>query len=227
MEHDDSLDAGLGPGLCGSDRELFERVWRRVMPEDREACPIQLLDQTESPASQEGEAPSSSASTPQETTAPILSAPAAGEIGEDFPTSDDVPCLGASSAVYTSLLQDFISQELLDWRAYQSLAKRAGAQAARIISSIAADERRHAKRLSTAYFLISAVRFWPDRGATLTTGTYLGTLRQRFSQEQRGQSAYLSAAEDCTDPCLRELFLELAADEAAHARLIRGILEMI
>lgn len=226
MNHSNSPDAGLGPGLCGSDREFFERVWRRVMPEDREACPIQLLDQEEAPISQEAEPPVTPAPAPQPPAA-ILSAPSAGEVGEDFPQPDDVPCLGTSSSIYASLLQDFISSELLDWRAYQSLSKRAGVQASRILSSIAADERRHAKRLSAAYFLISAVRFWPDWGPVPTTGTYLGALRQRFAQEQRGQATYLSAAEDCTDPCLQELFLELAADEAAHAQLIRGILENI
>ena len=30
-----SEHSSLGPGQCGADRAVFERVWRRVMPEDR------------------------------------------------------------------------------------------------------------------------------------------------------------------------------------------------
>ncbi len=43
MELEDTDYMSPGPGQCGSDRELFARVWRRVMPEDREDCPIELI----------------------------------------------------------------------------------------------------------------------------------------------------------------------------------------
>ena len=38
---------GADPGQCGSDREVFERVWRRVMPEDRPDCPFRLYGEEE------------------------------------------------------------------------------------------------------------------------------------------------------------------------------------
>ncbi|MFQ7452683.1 MAG: hypothetical protein ACLRNQ_16265 [Flavonifractor plautii] len=78
-------------------------------------------------------------------------APSRPVVGEEH----DVPCLGASSAVYGAQLQRLIDRELADWRAYQALSRRAQGNSGRVLATIAADERRHAKRLSTAYFLIS------------------------------------------------------------------------
>ena len=57
--------------------------------------------------------------------------------------------------------------------------------------------------------------------------TYPAALRERFGEEQRGECAYLAAAEETTDPALQELFQELAGDENAHAWLLRGILEQL
>ena len=86
---------------------------------------------------------------------------------------------------------------------------------------------KDAKRLSTAYFLISGVQFWPDRQPAAPAGTWMGVLRARFAAEQRGEAAYRAAAAQTVDPCLRELFLELAGDEAEHTWLLRGILEQM
>ena len=55
----------------------------------------------------------------------------------------------------------------------------------------------------------------------------MGVLRARFAAEQRGEAAYRAAAAQTVDPCLRELFLELAGDEAEHTWLLRGILEQM
>jgi len=49
MELENTDYMSPGPGQCGSDRELFARVWRRVMPEDREDCPIRIVPQEEAP----------------------------------------------------------------------------------------------------------------------------------------------------------------------------------
>lgn len=203
-------------GLGVEDRAVFERVWRRVMPEDRPDCPFVL----EEPAEEKGEGGT-------QLPVPVQAAPVA-RMGTTYQEEPDVPCLGAASAIYGAQLQAFIEGELADWKLYQALARRAGGSGSRTLSTIAADERRHAKRLSTAYFLISGVRYWPmDRAAAATLPTLAGTLRQRFGEEQRGAASYLAAAEETADPCLRDLYLELAGEEDAHAWLIRGILEQM
>lgn len=203
-------------GLGVEDRAVFERVWRRVMPEDRPDCPFVLEEPPEENAAGSTQLP-----------VPIQAAPAV-RTGTTYQEEPDVPCLGAASAIYGAQLQAFIEGELADWKLYQALARRAGGSGSRTLSTIAADERRHAKRLSTAYFLISGVRYWPmERAAAAPLPTLAGTLRQRFGEEQRGAASYLAAAEETADPCLRDLYLELAGEEDAHAWLIRGILEQM
>ena len=242
----DKLPCGvtLAPDAA-CDREVFERVWRRVMPEDRPDCPFTLesgdraapapnpcvtpcADPCAAPPDPCAAAPLPDVILPE----PCCASPALVEPLRPQPrqeeAEDGVPCLGAASAVYGARLQAFIDHELSDWRTYQLLARRAQGGGARALSTMAADERRHARRLSTAYFLISGVRYLPaDRAQPMPVGTFLGALRERFAEEQRGEAAYLAAAAECSDPCLRELYMELAGDENAHAWLLRGVLEQL
>ncbi len=98
--------------------------------------------------------------------------------------------------------------------------------AARSLSSMAADERRHAKRLSAAFFLISGVRFLPEtQPISRPICGLMGSLRERFWEEQHGAAAYLASAEEAADPCLAALYRELAAEEGAHADLLRAMVE--
>lgn len=210
-----------GPGQCGCDREIFERVWRRVMPTDRPDCPFTLYaDEMNSGLPVEAvkeSVPPAPAPTPAEALPPAVL--------PGWPTQENNPCLGPASAVYGGLLQCFIEDELSDQRTYHAMAKRTGGSQGKILSGIAADELRHAKRLSAAYFLISGVRFWPEQPIPALTGAYPALLRIRFQAEQRGESSYRTAAAGCSDPCLCSLFLELAEEEGEHTRLIRTILE--
>jgi hypothetical protein len=202
--------------MYGCDRDMFQRVWQRVMPEEREDSPIELRKGNETSLAV--------------TTAPTatLALSAADKREQDPLVENDVPCLGAGSATYGALLQEFITHELSDSKLYRMLAKRAGSSASRqVLSGIAADEYRHARRLSTAYFLISGVRFWPDCLPTVMITSFQGALRRRFADEQQGEAAYLTAAAESTDHCLQELYLELANDESDHARLIRCMLEQM
>lgn len=201
---------GSPQGVDGLDQAVFERVWRRVMPEERADCPVRPGAEEETriplPALPEG--------------------PAAREECPELSPAQDVPCLGAASAVHGPQLQQMIDRELADYKTYQQLARRTGGPASRVLSAMAAEERRHAKRLSAAYFLISGVRYWPlERACAGGSGTYLALLRLRFGEEQRGEAVYLAAAEETADPALRALFLELAGEENAHSWMIRGILE--
>lgn len=198
------------------DQETFERVWRRVMPEPRPDCPIILpTEPAASPAVREASPalPAVAASAPPDR-------PVAGE-------EHNVPCLGAASAIYGGQLQQFVDRTLADWRSYQALSRRAQGNSGRILSAIAADQRRHAKRLSTAYFLISGVRYWPaERPAGPASRTpFAAALRERFMAEQRSAAAYQAAAAETADSCLQQLYEELSGEADAHAWLLRGILE--
>ncbi|MFR4202156.1 MAG: rubrerythrin [Flavonifractor plautii] len=167
---------------CSCDQEVFERVWRRVMPEDRPDCPFTLGEDAAAPPAVQ---PPAAALPAVVHTAPAgEQAPSRPVVGEEH----DVPCLGASSAVYGAQLQRLIDRELADWRAYQALSRRAQGNSGRVLATIAADERRHAKRLSTAYFLISGVRYWPvDRVPNPSPAPFSAALREHFMEEQRGR----------------------------------------
>lgn len=199
------------PGMCGCDRDVFLRVWRRVMPEDRPDCPISVEQPEESPAP----------------AVPPDRAPSAPDgVKDDFPRADDVPCLGGGAAADTERLQEFTAQELTCWRAYQVLARRVSGQGGRALAALAGGCRRRAKRLSAALFLISGVRFWPaEQTAVPPPRSYFGALREHFLAEQNRGCAYRAAAEDCRDACLRALYLDLADECAEHACRIRSLLE--
>ena len=189
----------LGPGQCGADREVFELVWRRVMPEDRPDCPFTLYSEEEQVAVQPAE----------ERKAELVPVPAEQSGGDG------------------AVLQAFIADELSDWRTYQTLARRIPGGNGRALMGMAADERRHAGRLSAAYFLLSGVKFWPPAEPELPREGWMAILRRRYWAERKGAEAYRTAAGHTGDSALRELYLELAGDEEAHAGIIRGILERL
>ena len=192
------------------DREaVIQRVWKRVM-EGREASPPETEELPHgSLQGEEGEVG-------------VLPAPMPRR-QSDFPAG--AVFLGEGSLDMAPLLQEMIRRELMDMREYQTLARRTGGSQARVFQALAQEERTHARRLSAACFLISGVRYWPEGGKASPPATYLGALRHRFGEEQAGMASYLAGAEATTDPCLRQLFLELAREEWDHACRIRVLVE--
>jgi len=229
-------------GLCGSDREIFARVWRRVMPAASQACPIEVeqqpqvqqaapVPQTTSSISQaisDGMYVQESVVPPETPPTALAVSPCPAEPVQEVSPGRDVPCLGRSSAVYAALLREMIDGETEDWRIYQALARRANGNGAKVLGSLASDERRHARRLSTAYFLITGQRYQPQgQGGGRPVPDLMNGLREQFLQEQRESSSYQGAAEETGDECLSALFLELSEDEALHSQTIRTLLEQI
>ncbi len=184
---------------CSCDQEVFERVWRRVMPD----CPLPWARTPPPPAIQ----PPAAALPAVVHTAPAgEQAPSRPVVGEEH----DVPCLGASSAVYGAQLQRLIDRELADWRAYQALSRRAQKQRA----GAGHHRRRRAPPRQAAFHRLFShlrVRYWPvDRVPNPSPAPFSAALREHFMEEQRGAAAYQTAAAETADPCLHELFLELA-----------------
>lgn len=203
--------------MCGCDREVFERVWRRVMP-DGSNSPIQI----DPPADDRAREQMRVEREEMEQTG--LAVPRR----EEMRPESDVVCLGRGSEQYADLLREMIDGETEDFRTYQALARRAGGAGARLLGAMAADERRHAKRLGTAYFLITGERYQsPNQNGSRPPMDLMNGLREQFIQEQRGSSAYQGAAQETADPCLRQLYQELSREEAAHARMIRSLLEQM
>ena len=221
MDFERVTPPGPDPGMCSSDRDVFLRVWDRVMPVERPDCPIVV-------ERQEG---CTGVPTKKPMPVPVVqervdsAVPGVDEAGDDFPTRDDVPCLGNAGEADREKLQEMIGWELTAWRHYQALARRGG-QGGRTLATLAEGCRRRAKRLSAALFLISGVRFWPaEQTVVPTPRAYFSALREHFLAEQNRGQSYRAAAEESRDCCLRMLYLELADDCMEHAGRIRMLLE--
>lgn len=206
------------PGMGEAEKkEIFARVWKRVMGEQTQGCPIAWEDP------EAAQVPEEAGACPQGAALPAPQRPH-GPRG-DFPQGEGAEVLGPGCLDCAPLLQELIRRELTDCREYQSLSRRAGGQAARVLAGLAGEKKRRAKRLSAAYFLISGVRYWPENGKCPPVTSYLGTLRRRFAQEQAAMAAYLAGAEGTTDPCLQALFWELARENWDQACRIRLLVE--
>ena len=190
--------------LPGCDREVFERVWKRVMPNERGDCPFEVVEAAQ-----------------QSLPAVVVPDPPAAE-------EEGAVCLGSASAVHGPQLQQYIDQELAAHRCCQMLARRVPGGGGRMLSNLAAEQRRQAKRLSTAYFLISGVRYWPaDRSGSPVNGPVTAALREQFQAMQRYAACYRAAAAGTADPCLEALFHQSAEEAEAHAWVIRNVLEQM
>ena len=185
------------------DPEVFQRVWNRVMP-----------DQTRSPIAMDA---------PSQPAVPALS-PAPEQPPE---TAPQVPltCLGEGSRPYTQAIRDMMDQTRGFLRSLQSLSRRSGSRAARVLSGIAGDLRREERRLSTAHFLITGERYSPSQTGATPSGPLPLALRALFQQLHQRAAQARAAAQGMGDPCLQQLFQDLGEDAEFYAQRLRALLE--
>ncbi len=190
------------------DREAFERVWRRVMP-DEEASPIGL-----GPARSEG---AEGAAPDREASVPTLAAQEEAQYA--------APCLGESSLTYTQLLQELMDDAQCGWQTYRALTYQARGQVNRQLGALAADQRLCLRRLGAVYFLLTGRRDRrPDR-APGPLPALPDALRERFSAEQALRAKCLQGAQEVRDFCLASLCQELAVRAQERMEGIRRVLE--
>lgn len=187
------------------DPEVFQRVWNRVMP-NQDRSPIAM-------------------DAPAQPAVPALS-PAPEQPPE---TAPQVPltCLGEGSRPYTQAIRDMTDQTRGFLRSLQALSRRSGSRAARVLSGIAGDLRREERRLSTAYFLITGERYSPSQAGAAPSGPLPLALRALFQQFHKRAAQTRAAAQGMGDPCLQQLFQDLAEDAEFYAQRLRALLEEI
>ena len=185
------------------DPEVFQRVWNRVMP-DQDRSPIAM-------------------DAPAQPAVPALS-PAPEQPPE---TAPQVPltCLGEGSRPYTQAIRDMMDQTRGFLRSLQALSRRSGSRAARVLSGIAGDLRREERRLSTAHFLITGERYSPSQTGAVPSGPLPLALRALFQQLHQRAAQARAAAQGMGDPCLQQLFQDLAEDAEFYAQRLRALLE--
>ena len=101
----------------------------------------------------------------------------------------------------------------------QILLRRSTGACARSLSLLARDHRLAFRRLSAAYFLITGRRYCPKCAAPCLPASLALALRQQFGWEQRWEQQNCQAVQATQDPCLKELYLELAEQPRSPRRL--------
>ncbi len=196
------------------DRAAFSRVWQRVMPQDRPDCPFTLdPPPADCPAPSVEQAPAH-----HPLPAPEPSALAA----RPTPTPPTGPlCLGPSSSGDLAALDPLAAQVVRELALYRSLARRASAAL-----PLARKKADHLRRLSAARYLISGQPAPQARPAgSRVSGKLLPLLRERYHAEESLVLALFTAAHSAADPCLQELYHQLALETQEIADALRRWLE--
>lgn len=136
-------------------------------------------------------------------------------------------CLGEASQGDSARLESLMTLARTGAAAGRALARRASGSCARALAALACDHRSAFKRLSAAYFLITGRRYCPKCETPKLPASLALSLRQQFLWEQQWEQANSQAAQSTADPCLKELYLELAQEGAFHAGTIRSLLEQM
>lgn len=118
----------------------------------------------------------------------------------------------------------FIRGELADAAGYAYMARMSGhTPVSRTLRRLSADEAGHAGRLRAAYYLAFGESPSVRREERERPVNLLGALRRAYWAEVEGEKRYREAAERAGS----ELYLELAADEAAHASEVSRLISIL
>lgn len=180
---------------CVRDYERCRAVWKRVAPE-QEPYPI---------------------SEDEKTQAAELTLPGA---------EADPCCMGTEAELSIDVLRGFLREELGSAQVYGFLAARmARRDTARLFRGMAEDEKRHARDLASAIYLITGTRYCPRVCVEQPeTNDLCALLRKLYHEEACGGYNYARAAEETIDTCLVKLFSAMSADEYRHAEELMRLL---
>lgn len=204
------------------EEEVFQRVWQRVMGDRApQASPIEVS----LPAPQTRRWVDGDMSC--DYLAALAKAMPDRTVSPDVPVSD-LPMMPdtLSQSEHTARLRQQTLEALEAWQFYRHLARRTRGNAARTLTNLAADQHQLARKLATAYFLHSGVRYWPsEQLPTPVIPSYWGALRQRHQWEQQAELSYRMAADETDDATLNELYEGLMDSCRTHCRQLRMLLE--
>ena len=196
------------------DFRKYDQIWQRVAP-DLEPYPDLRQDAASAMAPLAAGA------------APAASQPAGSTDVDALPGAERDPCcMGSAAQEELGVLEGFIEAELADRRTYQALARRAPAFARGTLRDLANASGAAAKRLMTAYYLITGACYRPAVACgRITFGNWCPTLRERYHVEACNGMNYLRAGEETTDPCLGRLLKELGEASYRQADALMALLE--
>lgn len=187
------------------DFRKYDQIWQRVAP-NLEPYP----DLREDAAS--------GAAAPQPAAVPAM---------ETLPGAEENPCcMGTAAQEELGVIEGFIEVELADRRTYLAFARRAPAFARGTLRDLANSSAAAAKRLMTAYYLITGTCYRPAvASGNISIGNWCPALRERYHVEACNGMNYLRAGEETTDPCLGRLLKALGEESYRQADALMALLE--
>ena len=124
------------------------------------------------------------------------------------------------------VLSGFIRDELRDADDYLEIARKTRAlRVRRLLAGLAEDERRHAKRLQAASYMLFGGNTAASMRRKAGDERVLAALRRKYAQELDGAGSYRTAADNTANEALKKLYAEIAAEEQKHAERLCAMLE--
>lgn len=123
-------------------------------------------------------------------------------------------------------LLEHIRMQAAGWRATQSLARRASGSMARVLSGMAADERRQLARLAAAWYILTGQRWRRSEDAAAPVGDLMEGLRQKYLHLQ-SSARVLEQAAQAGEETFGALYADLAGRSRENAGLVLRLLEQM
>lgn len=161
---------------------------------------------------------------PGRPTCPVCPTPYSGYGDTDQSVS---PCFTAPSQEEQQRLEALMDLAREGAAAGQAMARRAKGAVRQTLSGLAADHRRAFRQLSAAHFLLTGRRCPSVCPAPQLPASLALAIREQFLWEQQWEQKARQWAQDTQDPCLKELYLELAQDGSLHRGVLRSLLEQL
>ena len=135
-------------------------------------------------------------------------------------------CMGSEASVSVEVLQGFLREELGDAQVYAYLAScTPRREMARAFRALSEDEKRHARDLAAAIYLITGKAYCPRVCVEQPdTCDLCALLRSLYHAEACAGYNYARAGEETLDLCLSKLFAAMSEDEYRHAELLMKLL---
>lgn len=121
-------------------------------------------------------------------------------------------------------VMELLQGELADACTYQTLANRTRGEARRCLQQLAREERQHARKLETVYYVMTGQRPCPDRPKAPCVACLNEELRKRYEEEIEGAARYHKLAEQAGS--FAQTFHGLGLEEERHGRTILKLLEL-
>jgi hypothetical protein len=208
------------------DLETFERVWRRVMP-NQDMSPIQVGAPTGPGTGVERQAeriPAPAQLQNQDQGA----APAAQiQSSAQLQTQSQVPAPAEQAAGQVRQLEELMEGAWMGHRIYLELARRARGSGARTLNALAAEQRRTAQRLAACWFLLTGACYHFSSPPIPRVCPLAAALREQFLQEQKWRRLCQRAAAEGDSTACGGLYETLDGQAEHRMEAIRCLLEQM